>query len=197
LLERGLNTEKTLLLLSSRADEVAFTSLFNLHKHKLYAYVLSLTESVMLAEDIVQDVFMKLWYEHEGLANIANFRSYLFRMSKNLVIDQFRRMSHEALIISEMFQENTLHNHTENVVFLKETERLLAEIINKLPTQQKLVYRLSREEGRSHEEIAAILKISTHTVRNHIVQALSTIRRQLIQNSDTFMLLVFAAALKY
>lgn len=194
--ENRLHTEKALLLLSSRADEDAFTSLFHLHKHKLYAYVLGLTESVMHTEDIVQDVFMKLWYEHEGLANIANFRSYLFRMSKNLVIDQYRRMSQETLIISEMFQENPSHNHTENVVFLKETEKLLEDVINKLPAQQKAVYRLSREEGMSHEEIAVKLKISPNTVRNHIVQALSTIRKQLINHSDTLMLLAFTAAFK-
>ena len=197
MVKHELNTEKALLLLAATADENAFSELFHLYKHKLYAYLLRLTESEMLAEDIVQDVFMKLWNEHESLADIDNFGSYLFRMSKNHVINHFRRMSHETLIISEMFQVNpSSHNHTEDIISFKETEKLLADIIEKLPAQQKSVYRMSREEGMSHDEIAALLKISPNTVKNHIVQAMSTIRTQLRRHSDTLIILAYIASFK-
>ena len=195
--EQAIKIEKALLFRASAADESAFSTLFHLYKHKLYAYVLRLTESEMLAEDIVQDVFMKLWNEHTSLADIDNFGSYLFRMSKNHVINHFRRMSHETLIISEMFQVNpSSHNQTEDIISLKETEKLLEDIIDKLPAQQKTVYRLSREEGRSHDEIAELLKISPNTVKNHIVQAMSTIRTQLRRHSDTLIVLAFIASFK-
>lgn len=194
--KREINTEKALLVLSSAADESAFTALFHLYKHKLYAYLLALTESEMLAEDIVQDVFMKLWNEHEALADIENFGSYLFRMSKNHAINHFRRMSHETLIISEMFQVNPSHNQTEEIIALKETEKILGDIIDKLPAQQKTIYHLSRQEGRSHDEIAGILKISPNTVKNHIVQAMSTIRTELRRHSDTLLILACLAGLK-
>ncbi|WAC13528.1 RNA polymerase sigma factor [Dyadobacter pollutisoli] len=197
LLEQAANIERSLLLLASEADEDAFAQLFHLYKHKLYAYVLRLTESEMLAEDIVQDIFMKLWNEHRTLAGIDKFGSYLFRMSKNHAINHFRRMSHETQIISEMFLVNpSAHNETHDLIALKETEKLLGDIIDKLPAQQKLVYHLSREEGRSHDDIANLLKISPNTVKNHIVQAMSTIRTQLRRHSDTFIILAFVATFK-
>lgn len=197
LLEQTVNIEKSLLLLAAEADEDAFAQLFHCYKHKLYAYVLRLTESEMLAEDIVQDVFMKLWNEHVSLAGIDNFGSYLFRMSKNHVINHFRRMSHETQIISEMFLANpSAHNETHDMIALKETEKLLGDIIDKLPAQQKLVYHLSREEGRTHDDIANLLKISPNTVKNHMVQAMSTIRTQLRRHSDTLIILAFVATFK-
>lgn len=150
----------------------------------------------MLAEDIVQDVFLKLWNEHESLTGIENFGNYIFRMSKNHAINHFRRMAHETLIISEMFQADPTHNQTEDFIALQETEKILAEIIDKLPAQQKAIYHLSRHEGRSHEEIAALLKISPHTVRNHIVQAMSTIRTHLIRHSEIFLILALTASFK-
>lgn len=196
MLKHDVNIEKALLVLSSEADENAFTSLFHLYKHKLYSYVLRLTESEMLAEDIVQDVFMKLWDEHEALAGIDNFGSYVFRMSKNHAINHFRRMSHETLIISEIFQANPSDNHTEDIIALAETEKILKDIIDKLPAQQKMIYNLSRHEGKSHDEIADLLKISPNTVKNHIVLAMSTIRTQLRRHSDTLLILAFVATFK-
>jgi RNA polymerase sigma-70 factor (family 1) len=195
-LEQNENTEKALLVLASAADESAFTSLFHLYKHKLFSYLLPLTDSEMLAEDIVQDVFMKLWAEHESLAHVDNFGSYLFRMSKNHAINHFRRMSHETLIISEMFQTNPSDNQTEDTIALKETERILEDIVDKLPAQQKIIYNLSRKERKCHEEIADLLKISPNTVKNHIVMAMSTIRTELRHHSNTLLILAFAATFK-
>ena len=196
-MEQTVSHERALLLLASQADENAFSTLFHLYKHKLYAYLLRLTESEMLAEDIVQDVFMKLWKDHETLAEIDNFAAYLFRMSKNHLVNHFRRMSHETLIISELFLVNSSScNHTEEIISLKETEKLLEDIVDKLPAQQKSVYRLSRHEGRTHDEIANLMKISPNTVKNHIVQAMATIRTQLRRHSDTLLVMALIASLK-
>ncbi|WP_165940050.1 RNA polymerase sigma factor [Dyadobacter psychrotolerans] len=196
-MEQTVNNERALLVRSSESDENAFAALFHLYKHKLYAYLLRLTESEMLSEDIVQDVFMKLWNDRSSLSEIDSFGSYLFRMSKNHVINHFRRMSHETLIIAEMFQLNdSAHNETQDMIALKETEKILGEIIEKLPAQQKAVYQLSRQDGKSHDEIANLLKISPNTVKNHIVQAMSTIRTQLRRHSDTLLILAGIAALK-
>ena len=194
---QALHNESDLLLLASQADKEAFTTLFHLYKHKLYGYVFRLTESEMLAEDIVQDVFMKLWSDHTSLKNIDNFGSYLFRMSKNQVINHFKRMAHETLIMAEIYgQKPSGYNDTQDMIAVKEVEKLLAEILEKLPAQQKKIYHLSREEGRSHDEIADLLKISPNTVKNHIVQAMSTIRAQLRRHADSMLVIVSIIALK-
>ncbi|MCF0054864.1 RNA polymerase sigma factor [Dyadobacter sp. CY356] len=197
MLIQTLHSEKELLVLASQADQGAFTALFHMYKNKLYAYVLWLTESEMLAEDIVQDVFMKLWNDHESLSSIDNFGSYLFRMSKNQVINHFKRMAHETLILAELFHQNPVgHNETQEMVALKEAEKILGDILEKLPPQQKAVYYLSREEGRTHDEIANLLKISPNTVKNHIVQAMSTIRTQLRKHADTMLMVAAIIAVK-
>lgn len=197
MLVQTLHNEKELLLLASQANQGAFTTLFHLYKNKLYAYVLRLTESEMLAEDIVQDVFMKLWNDHHSLNTIDNFGSYLFRMSKNQVINHFKRMAHETLIMAELFHQNPVgHNETQEIVALNEVEKILGDILEKLPPQQKAVYHLSREEGRSHDEIANLLKISPNTVKNHIVQAMSTIRTQLRKHADTMLLVAAIISVK-
>lgn len=192
-----LHGEKHLLELASQANEEAFTMLFHMYKHKLFAYILRLTESEMLAEDILQDVFMKLWNDHASLGNIENFGSYLFRMSKNQVINHFRRMAHETLIMVEILHQSaTEHNETQDVMALKDVEKILGDIVEKLPSQQRIIYHLSREEGRSHDEIANLLKISPNTVKNHIVQAMSTIRMQLRKHADTMFLVAAMIAFK-
>ena len=194
---QALHNESDLLLLASQADKEAFTTLFHLYKHKLYGYIFRLTESEMLAEDIVQDVFMKLWSDHTSLGSIDNFASYLFRMSKNHVINHFKRMAHETLIMTEICgQKPAGYNDTHDMIAMKEVEKLLAEILEKLPAQQKKIYHLSREEGRSHDEIADLLNISPNTVKNHIVQAMSTIRTQLRRHADSMLVIVSIIALK-
>lgn len=195
--ERTVYNEKELLALVSRSDRTAFTMLFHMYKHKLYAYVLRLAGSEMLAEDIVQDVFLKLWLDHEQLRDIDHFGSYIFRMSKNHIINHFKRMAHETLIVAEMFQQGTGgHDDTQDMIAVKDIEKVLGEIIQKLPPQQKAIYHLSREEGRTHEEIATLLKISPNTVKNHIVQAMTTIRAQLRRHADSLLIAATLLSLK-
>ena len=197
MLTRDLHNERELLTLASQADEQAFTTLFHLYKNKLYGYLFRLTESEMLSEDIVQDVFLKLWNDRQSLYSIDNFGSYLFRMSKNQVINHFKRMAHETLIMAEIYGQNSFgHNETQDIIALKDVEKILNEILDKLPAQQKIVYHLSREEGRTHDEIANLLKISPNTVKNHIAQAMLKIRTQLRRHADTMLLVALMLSWK-
>ncbi|WP_439584981.1 RNA polymerase sigma factor [Dyadobacter bucti] len=194
---RPLTDERELMLLASGADQSAFTMLFNAYKHKLYGYVLRLTESEMLAEDIVQEVFMKLWADHPSLALIDNFGSYLFRMSKNHALNHFKRMAHETAIIAEMFRENDESgNNAHEMLAAKEVEQVLKTVVNGLPPQQKTIYYLSREEGKTHDEIANLLKISPNTVKNHMVQAMAAIRFQMRRHADSLLIAATLLSLK-
>ena len=186
-----LENEKELLRLASRSDTAAFTAIFHHYKHKLYSYTFRLTGSSQLSEDIVQDVFMKLWKDHELLAGVDNFGGYLFKMSKNHVVNHFKRIAHETLIMAEILHYlPTEYNNTQEIIDVNEAQGILNEIVEKLPAQQKAVYNLSREKGLSHEEIAKILAISPNTVKNHIVQAMATIRTQLRLHANMILILI-------
>lgn len=176
----SIHTEKELLLLAAQGSEHAFTLLFNRYKHKLYSYLLSLTTSPQIAEDIIQDTFLKLWKDRAGLEAIDHLGAYLFTMTRNLAINALKRITRETAILSALQpqQNNPVATVADNLS-LKEVEQLLHKTIQSLPPQQKLIYTLSREQGLKHEDIAHQLHLSSSTVRNHIVQALRTIRKKI------------------
>lgn len=175
-----LHDEKELLKLASSGNEKAFTYLFHAHKNKLFGYLFRLTNSQEITEDIIQEIFLKLWKDKSELINIAQFDAYLFRMAKNQAINAFKTIARQTLLYAEYFENQTFEvNSTDNLIQFNETQRMLAQIIESLPPQQKLVYQLSREQHLKHEEIAQMLNLSPNTVKNHIIQAINTIKQKL------------------
>lgn len=176
--------EKELLQRAAGGDEAAFTELFMLYKFKLYGYIYRLTQSQEMAEDVVQDVFLKLWKDRHTLTGIDHLGPYIFRMAQNLSINAFRRMAKETAIIRQLLtgQEDFSPSTPETELAFKEMESLFKKAIDQLPAQQKKVYHLSREEGLKYNEIAERLQISAGTVKNHMIQLLRTLREQLENN---------------
>jgi RNA polymerase sigma-70 factor (family 1) len=172
--------DKVLLQLAADNDQQAFTSLYNLYSNKLYSFLLRITESPELSQDIVQNVFLKLWTDRAVLAQVENFNAYVFRMAQNQALNAFKRMANETLILSNMQKELSAYRNTQDEdMRYKEVEALLHNIVKDLPPQQNLVFKLSREQGLKHNEIATLLKISPYTVKNHLVVALRTIGEHL------------------
>lgn len=197
---KGGHSEKDLLILSSQHDRRAFTQLFHIHKHKLYSFLLRLTGSTEMAEDVTQDVFLRMWENRSRLPGIENFDSYIFRTARNRCITVFKRAAMEAAILMEaQYTTPSWNRVTDDAVVEKELREKLRSLLEKLPPQQKLVYTLSREYGLKYEEIGRRLDISPATVKNHMVQALRTLREQFRLRSDSvsfFLALLFLAALE-
>lgn len=164
----------------ARGDEQAFARLFHAYRDKLYGFILKITGSRELAEDVVQDVFLKIWTHRSNLHEVENFNAYLFRMSHNQVMNGLKRMNLESSIrlrLARLVQAAA--EDPESVLMYKHTRELLKEAVEQLPPQQKLVYQLSREQGLKQEEIANQLNISAQTVKNHMSQALRSIRERI------------------
>ncbi len=170
------NNEKELLLLASAGCEVSFTKLFHIYKDRLYSLILRLTKSEEQTLDFIQDIFMKLWINRANLASVDNLGSYIFRSAQNQVINSFRRSMKKTSILIELKSIDRLENNIEANFEYKILVTKLNAVVNNLPPQQKLIYTLSRVEGLKHYEIAEQLKLSPATVKNHMSQALKTIR---------------------
>ncbi len=169
--------------MAADGDELAFTHLFHAYKFKLYGFIGKLTGSPDTAEDVVQDVFLKLWKDRKTLREVDSFGSYLFRMAQNHAINGFRKMAREEVMRKEISAGDLpAHSTPQSHIALKETREILHKAIQQLPPRQKAIYLLSREEGVKHEEIARRLRITTGTVKNHMIQALRTLREQLSQH---------------
>lgn len=187
-----VNNERALLQLVAAGDETAYRELFHLHWNSVYTVALMLTKSVPLAEDMVQDIFLKIWQKKEQFANVERFEDYLFIMARNHILNEMKKQAKDTRFkqhIAEYFDNNG--NHADLQLLTKETQEQINLAVNQLTPQQQTVYRLSREQGLSHEEIALQLNISRNTVRNHIVQSLKGIKDYLKDNTKGAVL-VFA-----
>lgn len=181
----GEQDEQALLASAAAGDETAFEALFRKYGRKLYSFMLQLN-GAMAAEDIVQEVFFRLWKERDKLATITHFNSYLFRMAQNQAINDFRKMARATLLpIEEAGRPETtpVQGSNEDIEFKALRERV-HEIIDSLPPQQRKVYLLNREQGLKHKEIAELLNISPSTVNKHLVQALQALRAGLGNHTD-------------
>lgn len=176
--EQNLYTEKELLARLSGGDQSAFTQLFYDHKDKLYSYIMHVTGSAAVAEDVLQDVFLKIWVNRSDMAAVDNFGAYLFRMAQNRAINGLRRQSRGALILAEISKDSEASESStgEDILSGKEVRELLQQALDRLPAQQRRVFEMSRNEGLKYQEIAERLGISPSTVRNHMIQALKSIR---------------------
>lgn len=175
----SLFSDRELLELINRGDQAAFTVLFERYRNHLYNYLLKITKSCETSEEIVVDVFMKIWQGRSLAAEIDNFEAFLFSIARNKAIDFLRwlekRKSQQIELWSRM-QESPLGEPADAGLRLTETRQQIDEAVMRLSPQRKQVFELSRSEGLTYEEIARRMHISSHTVRNHIAASLAFIR---------------------
>ncbi len=168
--------EKELLERLAGGDAMAFTLLFQTYKDKLYSFILHLSGSTTTAEDALQEVFLKIWQNRSDMLQVDNFQAYLFRMAQNRALNVFRRQSLESLILKKINDQQQASSNFNEPLSGKETQALLQKALDRLPPQQRKVFELSRNQDFTYQEIAEQLNISTSTVRNHMVQALKSLR---------------------
>ena len=171
------NNEHNLLLSIASGSEPAFTQLFDRYKNEVYAHALYFTQSITIAEEITQDVFLKCWLKKETLPEIKDLRAWLFTIAKNDCFTHLKKVAREhrlknyMAIVAEQDNENI-----ESYMTVKEQQQLLHQAVENLPAQQKKVFVLNREGGLKNAEIAKQLNISPNTVKIHLGSALRTIR---------------------
>lgn len=171
----------------------AFDTLYNVYADSLYGFALLHTKSTVQAEDIVQDTFLKLWNMRESLSVEGSFKSMLFTIAKNHVIDIFRQQVNRANFedyIAFCEDENLLDNTSVEKVYYNDFLEKLAIAKQKLTPAQRNIFELSREEGMSNTEIATASNLSEQTVKNHLSAALKVLRVELGKYNFLFTLFI-------
>lgn len=184
--------EKALLQLVAEGDELAFTQLFNSYWNTVYAQALAYLKSVSLAQDIVQEVFLKIWNKRTALPGIERIDSYIFIMARNEIISQLRKKLPMGAESELPGQAPELVMQPDKQLAFRQQHQLLAKAVELLPPQRKLVFTLNRYEGMSYEEIAQQLGISRETVKGHMVKALAFVRTYLVSHGDVLLLLLLS-----
>jgi RNA polymerase sigma-70 factor (family 1) len=183
-------TESTLLGRVAEGDESAFRELFDWHRDKLYAYMLRLSNERVVAEDIVQEVFLKIWINKHELTSIRNFDAYLFTIARNHAFNLSKQIVNRQALLNDITSGLSQSDvFTEKDVDYKNLYTLLVQELSKLPAQQRKVFTLSRFEGLSNEDIARAQSISVGTVKKHLSLATLTLKAALKDNMEMVVIL--------
>lgn len=181
--------ERLVLQNLAAGDDKAFAAVFHHYRHRIYAIAFRLLGTPSGAEDIVQDVFLKLWLKKNELNAIEHFKAYLFTVTRNHIFTALKKVAKEQAIENELV--NHIRENSDHFSVYKEYEQILQNAISKLPPQQGLIYKLSKEEGLKRQEIADRLKLSPETIKVHLAHAMRNIRTFCLAHMDlnTFILL--------
>ncbi len=172
-----LHNETELLRLTAEGDESAFTKLFAHYQDRIYSIAFKLIKSNIVAEEIVQDVFLKIWLKRADLNNIQNFSAYLFVVTRNNAYKVLKGIAQNYKVIMLSDEDQTLaHNDPAELLIEKEYSLLLQNTIDRLPKQQRQVYYLVKDQGFKRDEVAQKLQIQPETVKFHLAQAMKNIR---------------------
>ncbi len=178
-------TDADLIPAVRAGDGEAFQTLYYRYAKRLFAFLWRRTGHRETAEDLLQEVFIRVWNNRQNLDPAQSIQAYLYRAAHHLAIDHLRKKVSEGESISP---PTDLRGRDFRETGFEERDRL-RKAIEALPEKQGLVFRLSREEGLKYAEIAGVMKISVKTVEAHMNKALKKLRQSL---HDLATLIFFA-----
>lgn len=170
-------------------DTLAFAELYSRYRHEVYAYAMSLVKLSDVAEDLLQDVFVRIWDARHKIAIKKDFRPYLFRVCHNRAYDVHLEMAKNQKLKDRLLS----HYNVSADPFAEQGSsyaQLLEQALDTLSPQRRRIYEMCKREGKSYEEVAHELGLSINTVRNHMVQAIALLRSYLQQYGKLAALLV-------
>lgn len=191
--------ENVLLARVTKGNREAFTCLYKIYLNELYRYIYLVTKSKEETEEILQDIFIKIWEKREKLDKVDSFKNYVFRIAKNKLIDKMRQLQTRQRVHSEIKRSTIVaESTTSDECAYREYYFIVQHAIEKLPPKRKLIFRLNIENGLSQEEIASQLNISRSVVQKQMNKASHFVREYLKRNSEiAFMLIVTLSLLAF
>ena len=190
---KPLYSDDSLALQLKNGDKKAFELVFNQYKAKLYFFALAYLRSSSDTEEIIQNVFLSLWEHKHSINEALSIKNYLYKITVNHV---YNHLKHEAVrqkfidysLVNQLEEDDALQQNSD----FNDLKKTIDELIERLPAQQQKIFKLSRWEGRSHDEIAQQLGISVRSVENQVYRALQFIRTNLKEEYLVVMIVAFA-----
>lgn len=167
-------TESLYLKKFSQGSHDAFRALFDGYFPRVRLFILRMVKIEDVAEELAQDVFVKVWLTREDFRTVRSFGPYVFSMARNQVYNYYKHKK-----VEEKFAASVGERHqspSDEEFDAEELARLVERTVGQMPPQRKAVYEMSRQENLSNDEIAARLNLSKRTVENHLYMALKSIK---------------------
>lgn len=180
-----LHNEELLLQKIAESDEASFAELYEAYKVPLNLFVLKFVKSNELSNDIIQEVFIRIWEHRKELPVIDAFNAYLFTIARNLTLNLLKRASKENTVKAEIAKNyQPFASIAEDRLLSNQYKQFVEEVLQSLPAQTRAVFRLCREEEKSYDEAAAYLGISRNAVKKHIVRSHKFFRERMLDHTD-------------
>lgn len=169
-----------------QGDHKSFDALFMLYHPRVKNFLKGFIKDEEEACDMAQDIFFKVWTNRESISKVSSLKAYLYRMARNMVYDYY-----EHSLVKESYEQkqqlsSTYADLIEEDLYAQELSILIDIAIEQMPEQRRRIFKMSRKEGLSNDEISQRLQINKRTVENHITQALADLREVVRR---TFLLL--------
>jgi RNA polymerase sigma-70 factor (family 1) len=173
-------------------DRISFNELYRRHMHNVYSYVHLICKSRETTEEVVQDLFVKIWLNRKNLENVLHFKAYLYRSARNLLLDKIRRTQTE-LKAKELALHATADSveSSDSATICNQYRQFTREAISRLPEKRKRIVELRTQDDLSLDEIAMQLSISKSVVKKQLYSGMSFIREYLHKLDHLVVLLFF------
>jgi RNA polymerase sigma-70 factor (ECF subfamily) len=161
-------------------SENAFRTIFNHYAGRIYTFGKSHLKDGIEAEELVQIVFLRLWNSRQNIDSSQNIKAFLFKIAVNAIYDIIRKKN-----VQQKFQQyiqtqfNPEIDSTWDEVVFHDMQAQINLLVDQMPTQRKLIFKLSKEQGLSNDEIAEKLNLSKRTVENHLFRAVGFLKKNL------------------
>ncbi len=193
--DKATQIDEKIISLLKAGDIEAFEKVFFSFANRLYYFALRYLRNEQDAEEIVQDVFVKIWENKENLNEHLSFSGYLFTIARNTIFNQNRKKVNEQAYQDYVrsFLDKT-SSKTEDDLIYSDIQKIVDKVIEEMPPQRQLIYKMSRENGLSYREIAQKLNLSERTIEAHIRLALKSLTQVL---DEHFVLPIIIVMLAY
>lgn len=180
-------TEKELITHLKNGDERAFTTLYRMFWPKVYNFSRLYLSSVTEVEEVVQEVFVKVWETRGLLREDDNFKGFLFIITRNHIFNQFRKSFNENAYKLTVLSSSMEYYDIEDELSAADLKEFILKMVNELPPRQQEVFKMSRNEQLTYKEISTRLNISEKTVERHINEALKFLKKNIM----LYMIFIF------
>lgn len=189
--------ERELLVRIAADDGEAFGQLMRHYHARIYQTVLRISGDEWMAEEVVQDTFLKVWLKRNTLGAVVHFNAWLCTIAENLTFDAIRRAKRKKNTATDWIADFYLHTTTESQPDDSKLAETLQEAVDRLPARQKEAFQLIKMQGYKREEAARQMQISPETVKSHLDQAMRSVRAYCVAKTNGLPLAVFLALSVY
>lgn len=169
--------EKELFMHIANGDETAFRMLFDQYRERLFFFAWQLCHSAVEAEEVVQDIFLRLWENRSKLGEVDFPRKYIYIMVRNRTLDLLSKIARDQRLISEVWTNmSQSDNYLEDLLHAQDSRLLIDQAVSQLPEKKQAIFLMSRRDGLSLREIADQMGLSVQTVKNILTEVLKHIK---------------------